>query len=147
MMSSSTTASTPPPPPPPVSTMVVCSRSPSSRSSAIGNSPWIVLLLWRNEPVEERFRSEGAVMRRGATGAMATAALALSACGQAEKQQSAPNAGQPVNAVPSEVPPPIPPPGTGPDARTPFGEPRGAVDPKSVEAAGRVVQQFGALIE
>jgi hypothetical protein len=31
--------------------------------------------------------------------------------------------------------------------RTPLAEPKGAIDPKSVEAAGQVVQHYGALIE
>lgn len=34
-----------------------------------------------------------------------------------------------------------------PDAGTPLGEPDGPIDPKSVEAAGQVVQSYGALIE
>ena len=34
-----------------------------------------------------------------------------------------------------------------PDDRTPLEEPRGPIDPKSAEAAGQVVQHYGALIE
>jgi hypothetical protein len=34
-----------------------------------------------------------------------------------------------------------------PDDRTPLIEPRGPIDPKSAEAAGQVVQHYGALIE
>ena len=34
-----------------------------------------------------------------------------------------------------------------PNERTPLPEPRGAIDPKSAEAAGQVVQHYGALIE
>jgi hypothetical protein len=34
-----------------------------------------------------------------------------------------------------------------PDDRTPLIEPKGAIDPKSAEAAGQVVQHYGALIE
>jgi hypothetical protein len=34
-----------------------------------------------------------------------------------------------------------------PDDRTPLPEPSGPIDPKSAEAAGQVVQSFGALIE
>ncbi len=34
-----------------------------------------------------------------------------------------------------------------PDDRTPLEEPQGQIDPKSAEAAGQVVQSFGALIE
>ena len=33
------------------------------------------------------------------------------------------------------------------DDRTPLEEPQGAIDPKSAEAAGQVVQSYGALIE
>jgi hypothetical protein len=50
-------------------------------------------------------------------------------------------------AVTNGEAPAIPPPGTGPDARTPLAEPKGAIDPKSVEAAGQVVQHYAALIE
>jgi hypothetical protein len=46
---------------------------------------------------------------------------------------------------------PAPPePGTSgglPDDRTPIAEPTGPIDPKSAEAAGQVVQHYGALIE
>ena len=34
-----------------------------------------------------------------------------------------------------------------PDDRTPLEEPNGPIDPKSAEAAGQVVQHYGALIE
>ena len=34
-----------------------------------------------------------------------------------------------------------------PDDRTPLSEPSGPIDPKGAEAAGQVVQSFGALIE
>jgi hypothetical protein len=34
-----------------------------------------------------------------------------------------------------------------PDDRTPLNEPKGPIDPKSVEAAGQIVQGYGALIE
>jgi hypothetical protein len=75
----------------------------------------------------------------------AAAALMLAACNPTANQQPSANVVQPANAE-SEVPP-IPPPGTGPNARTPLAEPNGAIDPKSVEAAGQVVQHYGALIE
>ena len=75
------------------------------------------------------------------------ATAALAACNQATKQQQQPSrAEHPAGAAAEEVPP-IPPPGTGPDAKTPLGQPRQTIDPKSPEAAGQVVQQFGALIE
>src|SRR5437588_10674490 len=85
-------------------------------------------------------------MRRS-TGAIATAVLVVSACHQTASQRAPSNTAQPVNAVPNEAPPPIPPPATGPDARTPLAEPKGVIDPKSIEAAGQVVQHYGALIE
>ena len=75
----------------------------------------------------------------------AAAALTLAACNQTAHEQPSANAAQPASAE-SEAPP-IPPPGTGPNARTPLAEPKGSIDPKSVEAAGQVVQHYGALIE
>ena len=77
--------------------------------------------------------------------AWAAAAVALAGCNRAPTQQPSSNAAEPVNAV-SEAPP-IPPPATGPNARTPLAEPKGTIDPKSVEAAGQVVQHYSALIE
>jgi hypothetical protein len=77
--------------------------------------------------------------------ACAAAALAVAACNQMTTQQPSSNAAEPVNAV--REAPPIPPRATGPNARTPLAEPKGPIDPKSVEAAGQVVQHYGALIE
>jgi hypothetical protein len=77
--------------------------------------------------------------------AWAAAAVALAGCNRAPTQQPSSNAAEPVNAV-SEAPP-IPPPATGPNARAPLAEPKGTIDPKSVEAAGQVVQHYGALLE
>ena len=73
--------------------------------------------------------------------------LSLTACNQTANQQPSSSAAQPTNPMATETPPPIPPPATGPDAKTPFGEPKGPIDPKSPEAAGQVVQHYGALIE
>jgi hypothetical protein len=75
----------------------------------------------------------------------AAAALTLAACNQTANQQPLANAAQPAS-VESEAPP-VPPPGTGTNARTPLADPKGPIDPKSVEAAGQVVQHYGALIE
>jgi hypothetical protein len=75
----------------------------------------------------------------------AAAALALAACNQAATQQPSSNAAAPATAV-SEAPP-IPPPATGPNARTRLAEPKDTIDPKSVEAAGQMVQHYGALVE
>jgi len=49
----------------------------------------------------------------------------------------APQVNRTVNAPPAAVP----------EHRTSLPEPKGPIDPKSVEAAGQVVQQFGALVE
>lgn len=73
----------------------------------------------------------------------AAAALALAACNQTARQLPSSNAAEPANAV-SEAPP-IVPPATSPDARAPLAERKGAIDPKSLEAAGQ--QHYGALIE
>jgi hypothetical protein len=69
--------------------------------------------------------------------------VAVAACNQTPSQQPSPNAVQPAN----EAAPAIPPPATGPDAKTPLSEPKAAIDPRSAEAAGQVVQHYGALIE
>ena len=65
-----------------------------------------------------------------------------------EAQQAANNA---ASAPISEAPAPAPAtPGQNAettDDRTPLAEPKGAIDPKSVEAAGQIVQSYGALIE
>jgi hypothetical protein len=77
--------------------------------------------------------------------AAAAAALALAACNQTASQQPSLNTAQPANAV-SDAPPTSRP-ATRPNARNSLAEPKGPIDPKSVEAAGQVVQQYGALIE
>lgn len=84
---------------------------------------------------------------RGRAGAIASAilALALAACNEGVDQTTSSNAERPANTVANA--PGIPPPETGPDARTPLAEPQGPIDPKSAEAAGQVVQHYGALIE
>ena len=73
--------------------------------------------------------------------------LALSACNRTVEQQAPANAEQPSNVVANDTRASIPPPATGPNARTPLAEPTGPIDPKSAEAAGQVVQHYGALIE
>ncbi|MEP6982100.1 MAG: hypothetical protein ABI853_00460 [Sphingomicrobium sp.] len=73
------------------------------------------------------------------------ALLSLTACGRAADRQ-APTS-KPAATLSNETAPAIPPPGTGPDARTPLGPVKPAIDPKSAEAAGQVVQHYGALIE
>jgi hypothetical protein len=69
--------------------------------------------------------------------------ITLCACNRPAQQTR--NDHQPVNAATSsnaEVSSPLP-----ADDRTPLNEPNGPIDPKNVEAAGQVVQSYGALIE
>jgi hypothetical protein len=81
--------------------------------------------------------------------------VTLGSCGpQQEPQQPVNNADAPVIPQPSAPPgvtnEGVPQPGTPgglPDDRTPLPEPKGPIDPKSAEAAGQVVQHYGALIE
>ena len=85
--------------------------------------------------------------------------IAIVSCGpEREPQQPTNNATAPVLPAPSAppavansgVPAGAPRPGsTGglPHDRTPIAEPKGPIDPKSAEAAGQVVQHYGALIE
>ena len=54
--------------------------------------------------------------------------------------------GDPAPAQPAAPAPPGTPGGL-PDDRTPLAEPQGKIDPKSAEAAGQALQQFGALVE
>ena len=78
--------------------------------------------------------------------AMAGAALALVGCNRAG-EVAVPNAGQPANDAADQAPPATAPAATAPPARIPLSEPKGPIDPKSAEAAGQVVQSYGALIE
>jgi hypothetical protein len=74
--------------------------------------------------------------------------LALGSCGpQQEPQQPANNAEAPVLPQPSAPPAIANEAPALPDDRTPLPEPQGPIDPKSAEAAGQVVQHYGALIE
>ena len=82
-------------------------------------------------------------------------AATLIACGpQSQPREPTKNASAPVPRVPTAPPAvsnsAVPEPGTRgglPDDRTPLEEPKGPIDPKSPEAAGQVVQHYGALIE
>jgi hypothetical protein len=51
------------------------------------------------------------------------------------------------NAAAPLTPPAPGTPGGLPDDKTPLEEPQGPIDPKSAEAAGQVMQHYGALIE
>ena len=72
--------------------------------------------------------------------------LALAACERSQPQDSA--NGNRSLLIPNEARPAAPPPPTSPAPHSPsLPEPKGPIDPKSVEAAGQVVQHYGALIE
>jgi hypothetical protein len=73
------------------------------------------------------------------------ALVSLTAC-ERSADRRAPTS-KPAATLSKEAEPAILPPGTGPDARTPLGPVKPAIDPKSAEAAGQVVQHYGALIE
>ena len=75
--------------------------------------------------------------------------LAVGACGPKATSQQPQNVAQPANAAASPVPAPEPPFANNEVAirPAPLSELKGSIDPQSVEAAGQVVQQYGALIE
>jgi hypothetical protein len=66
------------------------------------------------------------------------AMLALASCGRPEDRQAARFANRAQPAVPA--------PGTGPDARTPLGPVKPAIEPKSTEAAEQLVRGFVLLL-
>lgn len=82
----------------------------------------------------------------------AGALLAIGACARPGEQRDA-DSNSDRTALPAPTPPgaPAPPmpgtPGGLADDRTPLEEPKGPIDPKSVEAAGQVVQLYAALLE
>jgi len=85
--------------------------------------------------------------------AIVAAAVACAACSP-QDQQPVENrqTAEPAPAAPAAQLAPLQPPAPGtpgglPDDRTPLEEPKGAIDPKSAEAAGQVVQSYGALVE
>lgn len=69
------------------------------------------------------------------------ALIAGTACSKQDEPPQAPQAPQPPRAPVAQATP------KAPAAPKPLSEPKGAIDRKSVEAAGQVVQQFGGLIE
>ena len=77
--------------------------------------------------------------------------LALNACGpERQPQEPVKNASAPVLPAPSAPPAVANTDPSAPEAsvaNTGLPEPKGPIDPKSVEAAGQVVQHYGALIE
>ncbi len=83
--------------------------------------------------------------------ALAGGLLALTSCGEAGQPPANENepADVPQNlpAASASVPPEPGTPGGLPEDRTPIEELNGPIDPKSAEAAGQVMQSYGALIE
>jgi hypothetical protein len=76
------------------------------------------------------------------------AAALLSACGGPTETNVPSNEAAPGSNVATPLSPPAPgTPGGLPDDRTPLAEPKGPIDPKSAQAAGQVMQSYGALIE
>lgn len=70
-------------------------------------------------------------------------ALLLAACGQSQPEQDENFS----LLIPNEANPPAPPPPSPHPPVPSLAEPRGTIDPMSIEAAGQVVQRYGALIE
>ncbi|MEO8547694.1 MAG: hypothetical protein ABI422_04935 [Sphingomicrobium sp.] len=80
------------------------------------------------------------------------AATLLSACGAPTETNVATNESAPAEAPAVNDATPLSPPAPGvpgglPDDRTPLEEPRAPINYKSAEAAGQVMQSYGALIE
>jgi hypothetical protein len=73
--------------------------------------------------------------------------LLLAGCSKADKQPTVTNATTATQAPAASQRPAAPISPTPPPAPKPLIEPRGPINPKSVEAAGQVVQHYGALIE
>jgi hypothetical protein len=76
--------------------------------------------------------------------AIVAVSAALGACGQPQRNDGAKNEAPAASTDGTAAPAP---PATEADERTPLPEPDGPIDPNSVEAAGQVVQHYGALIE
>ena len=134
-MISRTTASTPPPPPPPVSTTVVCSRSRRR-----DHRPWKLSLFHlfcceTNELSRRRFRHGG--NDETITASRCCSARAVRpAIGRPQRAAADEPAARPTRSAPITSPPTPPNRPAAPDDRTPLAEPKGPIDPKSVEAAG-----------
>jgi hypothetical protein len=80
---------------------------------------------------------------------VAACVLLAAGCSRQPGQQQSGTTPEVVNAFHNETAAPIPPPGTGPDARTPLGQPTAkqpTIDPKSSEAAQDLVRHFATLL-
>ena len=88
-------------------------------------------------------------MRRTATALFAALVVGLGACSQGTNHQSEANLEEANAAAENAALAPEAPEanGTKAAANASLPEPKGPIDPKSVEAAGQVVQHYGALIE
>ena len=88
-------------------------------------------------------------MRRTAS-AMLILGVMLAACSKAPEQAPQNSVPPTENRVSNDQPAPALRPVSNeaaPSPRTSLPEPKGPIDPKSIEAAGQVVQHYGALIE
>ena len=75
------------------------------------------------------------------------ASLLICGCGRPAKQEQPAAREQAVNNVSAAAPKSMAAPAAQSHQSAPLSEPKGPIDPKSAEAAGQVVQSFGALIE
>jgi hypothetical protein len=73
--------------------------------------------------------------------------LALCSCGRAAEQPANDASAPTLNETVPPAPQAASANETQAEDRTPLAEPKGPIDPKSMEAAGQVVQHYGALIE
>ena len=83
---------------------------------------------------------------------MLAVVVVLGACGGPDENNAtniaSNESGAPAQTVENDAAPLTPPaPGALPNDRTPLEEPKGAIDPKSAEAAGQVMQHYAALLE
>lgn len=78
---------------------------------------------------------------------IAVALLLLGGCGRPDSAQNLPEAPAAPAAPQAPEAPSAPSAPTAPSAPKVLSEPKGPIDPKSVEAAGQVVQHYGALVE
>jgi len=113
-----------------------------------GNSPCLAgcLPVWRSERIADlAVPGMGAGMRRTAT-ALFAALVGLGACSQGTNNQAQANLEEANQSAENAAEAPE---SKGNDAvsNASLPEPKGPIDPKSVEAAGQVVQHYGALIE
>ena len=134
-----------------VSTTVVRSCSTSSRSSAIGNSPCSPVVIGEtNELWRARFRMEDEHDESNLLVFAARRWPMRPATRAAHNTSSESSTRRRAGNASSQLPPPrmtAPNATARPTIARRLNEPKGPIDPKSAEAAGQVVQHYGALIE